>query len=172
MFIHLLYFTFMLSMKAVHPFILNNYIVYNLQRAHSFFINSLTEWSVIHPCLPFAFGYFSLCTHWLVTPVAVLWRDHSASEMLLRSCMEFYENNSWFDFPFLNILFFLFNYIIVTLWVSSVTRYAFLIASTSLILNMFINFIVVVNGYFCIMWEMKTTKIELNWIEICTYNWN
>ena len=52
---------------------------------------------------------------------------------------------------FLIILFFLFNYIIVTLWVPSVTRYAFLMASTSLILIMYINFIVNANGYFCIM---------------------
>ena len=46
----------------------------------------------------------------------------------------------------------------------SVTRHAFLMASTSLILNMFINFIIIVNGYFCIMWEMETNKIELNWM--------
>ena len=37
------------------------------------------------------------------------------------------------------------NYIIVTLWVPSVTRHAFLMASTSLILKMFINFIIIAN---------------------------
>ena len=41
--IHLLYLIFMLSMKAVHPFILINYFVYKLQRVYSCFINSLTE---------------------------------------------------------------------------------------------------------------------------------
>ena len=68
MFIHLLYFIFMLCMKAVHPFILNNYFVYNSQRTHSCFINSLSEWSVIHSCLPFAFGTDAAL---IVTPVAV-----------------------------------------------------------------------------------------------------
>ena len=134
-------------------FILNT--IYCVQFTESSFMleNSLTEWYVIHPCLLFAIGYY-WCTHWLVTPVAILWHDHSASEMLLRSCMELYVNSSWFVFLFLNILFFLFNYIIVTLWVPPVTRYAFFMASTSLIFVMFINFIVIVNGYFCIMWEM------------------
>ena len=50
---------------------------------------------------------------------------------------------------------YLINYIIVTLWVPSVTRYAFLMVSTSLILNMFINFIIIANGYFCIRDENK-----------------
>ena len=85
----------------------------------------------------------------------------------------------WFSFfkpPFFSIylyyiiFIYLVNYIIVTLWVPSVTRYAFLMASTSLILIMFINYIFIAN-VFCIMWEIKTNKIELRKKKCCSILW-
>ena len=116
-----------------------------------------------YPCLLFAIGHWCMATVGrpckILGPCAtLLWPDHSASEMLLLTWTGLYVNTFWSLFFFLFLIIFsLNNYIIVTLWV------LFLMASTSLILIMYINI-------HCKLLFLYYVRVEnrWNWIDLWT----